>query len=660
MTYISDGYGQKGFGGGVLSSTTFQASWAEKANPNLFKASLNDWTGDKQIFNRCSNILKQAGYLSATNVVKKSMNFENEPKLPVECKGKVGFQISKLIAKKQMPKFYGYRYAYGNHQELIKAKYFSDKESMKAEPLQADSFSKELSNFKIEESHDVWKILTSAKFLTTDQRNNDIKFAVGKPGTESIVRVQEIEAALSSLASPTFNALKVAPEIVNLIVRTIHQKQFFTAESFEKDFLGFYGLNAASTDWQSESVKKNAAKVFEKLSAASLLQKSPKLFTPLNPKLVHGLKNHFRRIPDIINVLSSHFSNAIGESPFDLYSYNIDANGNHRLFYNGFERFEINYQGDSNKISNIKLDDITSTTPQASYDIKHDANGNIVKALHRNIEEIEYFTTSQRTKKVSMTDGRVIKFFYDVAGERILKQVLGPRGQLISSTKYTRDEKGKVLMDKKTIFKVAPEPHQVLVTKYIYGPRGLIGFVRNGEFLSVTTDHAGSIRLVIRNGEVVVSYDYLPYGDLMRKFVKNSAYEIDYRFTGQEIDEETGLYNYHARFYDPSIGRFYQIDPLAQYFSPYLYSGNSPISFVDPDGQFAFLIVVGVLAISGAYLGGSKANNSWNPAKWNWQDPNTFAGIGFGAFSETFSIDIFLLLLYYLESNLETNNYLHF
>ena len=91
-------------------------------------------------------------------------------------------------------------------------------------------------------------------------------------------------------------------------------------------------------------------------------------------------------------------------------------------------------------------------------------------------------------------------------------------------------------------------------------------------------------------------------------------------YLGQEWDEEVCLYNYHARLYDPSIGRFYQMDPKEQYFSPYKYAGNSPVSMVDPDGQVAFiipLVIAGAGAIVGGYLGGAAANKQWNPAGWN-------------------------------------------
>lgn len=62
-------------------------------------------------------------------------------------------------------------------------------------------------------------------------------------------------------------------------------------------------------------------------------------------------------------------------------------------------------------------------------------------------------------------------------------------------------------------------------------------------------------------------------------------------YNGKELQDELGLNNYDfgARNYDPAIGRWMNIDPLAEkYFdtSPYVYALDNPMYFVDPDGRF--------------------------------------------------------------------------
>ena len=67
-----------------------------------------------------------------------------------------------------------------------------------------------------------------------------------------------------------------------------------------------------------------------------------------------------------------------------------------------------------------------------------------------------------------------------------------------------------------------------------------------------------------------------------------------HKFTGKELDSETGLglYYFGARYYDPGIGRFVTPDPGQpdlndpQTLNPYAYCLNNPLRYVDPTGMF--------------------------------------------------------------------------
>ena len=65
-------------------------------------------------------------------------------------------------------------------------------------------------------------------------------------------------------------------------------------------------------------------------------------------------------------------------------------------------------------------------------------------------------------------------------------------------------------------------------------------------------------------------------------------YATPYKFTGKELDEETGLYYFGARYYAPRESIWLSTDPLAEKypsFSPYVYCANNPINAIDPDGR---------------------------------------------------------------------------
>ena len=95
-------------------------------------------------------------------------------------------------------------------------------------------------------------------------------------------------------------------------------------------------------------------------------------------------------------------------------------------------------------------------------------------------------------------------------------------------------------------------------------------------------DHLGSARVMARSGW---SANYYPFGEVASQTGSNVDTRFD--FTGQERDEGTGLMYYVGRFYDPVIGRFISVDPLASQlpgWSPYHYTFDNPINFIDPTG----------------------------------------------------------------------------
>ena len=83
--------------------------------------------------------------------------------------------------------------------------------------------------------------------------------------------------------------------------------------------------------------------------------------------------------------------------------------------------------------------------------------------------------------------------------------------------------------------------------------------------------------------------DYRPIGDA-REIETVDCNPYKYKYNSKEWQNEIGLdwYDYGARNYDASLGRWMNVDPLAEKFppiSPYNYVANSPVNFIDPDGK---------------------------------------------------------------------------
>lgn len=123
---------------------------------------------------------------------------------------------------------------------------------------------------------------------------------------------------------------------------------------------------------------------------------------------------------------------------------------------------------------------------------------------------------------------------------------------------------------------------------YVYGPTGIVALVVDGSKYWIIQDDLGSSRVMLDSeGKITAGFNYTPLGGEASSYGSNPSL-LRYRFTNQEFDPETGLYNFHLRIYDPVQGRFYQQDPAGQYASPYVYAGNNAFNLVDPNGAVSW------------------------------------------------------------------------
>ena len=129
------------------------------------------------------------------------------------------------------------------------------------------------------------------------------------------------------------------------------------------------------------------------------------------------------------------------------------------------------------------------------------------------------------------------------------------------------------------------------------------------------SDHLGSAQFITDYlGKEYERFEYTPYGELWIERTGAGMDKLPFRFTGKELDEETNLYYYGARYLDPKTSRWLSADPAMGEYIPgapindevrkrngnlpgmggifntvnlhtYHYAGNNPIKYTDPDGR---------------------------------------------------------------------------
>ncbi len=104
-------------------------------------------------------------------------------------------------------------------------------------------------------------------------------------------------------------------------------------------------------------------------------------------------------------------------------------------------------------------------------------------------------------------------------------------------------------------------------------------------------DHLGSTSYVTdADGNIAQHVEYIPYGEVFVE-ERNSQFSTNYLFNAKELDNETGLYYYGARYLDPTGAMWLSVDPMWEKnidANPYNYCHGNPVVLVDPDGNTDF------------------------------------------------------------------------
>ncbi|MDV3352054.1 peroxidase family protein [Leptothoe sp. LEGE 181152] len=245
----------------------------------------------------------------------------------------------------------------------------------------------------------------------------------------------------------------------------------------------------------------------------------------------------------------------------------------------------------------------TSTTGEhnriledGTYTYEYDNEGNRTRRIEIATGEVTDYTWDQRNRLTAVvttdSDGTVLTeaaYTYDAYDRRIAKVVDadGDGAEAPTEERFVYDGDHIALV-------FDGEGNQT--HRYLHGPQVdqvLAEETADGETRWALTDHQGTVRDVIDNqGTVLNHITYDSFGQV----TSETNLDIDFRFgyTGRELDDETGLMYYRARYFDPAVGTFVSEDPLgfdAGDANVYRYVFNSPTNFTDPSGNIATRIV---------------------------------------------------------------------
>ena len=283
----------------------------------------------------------------------------------------------------------------------------------------------------------------------------------------------------------------------------------------------------------------------------------------------------------------------------------------------------LDYQYTGNRLNRI----VENALNDAGYEggnnvISYDRNGNMIDMMDKGIQGINYnyinlpesfqFLPSSTFSGINYinlsylyrADGTKLRKIYSVRGEGRNQPTKNTITDYLDGFHYNYSEqvscitcRTEVAFEEQAFQKdiiIEPVPIKLPVWRLDFVPtaEGFYSFTEN-RYIYQYRDHLGNARVNFAKKadgtlEITDKNDYYAFGMNHIGTVKSllGGYQ-NYKYNGKEL-QETGMYDYGARFYMPDIGRWGVVDPLAEQYrrhSIYNYAVNNPIRFIDPDGR---------------------------------------------------------------------------
>ena len=246
---------------------------------------------------------------------------------------------------------------------------------------------------------------------------------------------------------------------------------------------------------------------------------------------------------------------------------------------------QLSYQYDGNRLMrvidanpNSFLSGEFCNTAAPNLQNSYDANGNLTFDVDRNM--LLFYNDDNLPTNISFSNWAMTNG-YRADGVKMSKSIYNAEGRTVLQEEYF----GNLVLN-------FGKPVRILHADGVIELNASL----QPTFYYYLKDHLGNIRAVVsptatNSVHIDQTSEYYPFGmNISKNFTSTTINK--YKYNGKEEQEMPGRWlDYGARFYDPQIGRFTIVDPLAERrigWSPYAYCLNNPILRIDPNGLTDF------------------------------------------------------------------------
>lgn len=291
------------------------------------------------------------------------------------------------------------------------------------------------------------------------------------------------------------------------------------------------------------------------------------------------------------------------------YGYRDDAS----LEYDGNQLSHVVNKGYKDSSSDTQIADREYSN---SAEYKYDANGNMTRNLNKGILKVVY-NVLNLPEYIYMRDNEYLHNIYDGDGNKLSSErhtckynITVPESGSIQGNLDTLNVKldlasrdfsettyyvGNFIYKSKLVDLSKPRlegissyalgsqyAYKLMLSRINFDDGYVVPVQSKYQIYDYVKDYLGNIRFVVKNGYVVETNNYHPFGG----FYNNDDNYVSqrWRFGNKELDRKVDIYSWGFRNYDPTVGSFLTVDPMCELnykMSPYSFADNNPVNYTD-------------------------------------------------------------------------------